>query len=108
MTVPDLSYFLWGPFFEQGPAMGLILNIVMSLAALLSGILLGIPVGLLRVIAPIWLKAPVTLLVTLIRSTPLLLLVLWLFLLIQNLSHSEDRQTRSHIENNERRLVRCV
>jgi polar amino acid transport system permease protein len=81
--VPDLSYFLWGALFEQGPAMGLILNVVMSFAALLSGILLGIPVGLLRVIAPIWLKAPITLLITLIRSTPLLLLVLWLFLLIQ-------------------------
>jgi polar amino acid transport system permease protein len=83
VTVPELSYFLWGALFEQGPAMGLILNVVMSFAALLSGILLGIPVGLLRVIAPIWLKAPITLLITLIRSTPLLLLVLWLFLLIQ-------------------------
>jgi len=84
----DITTLLWGNFFQGGPAMGLILNIVISITAIFFGALIGIPIGLGRVILPYWTIAPITLFLSIIRATPLLLLILWLFILIQVLLNS--------------------
>lgn len=63
--------------------MGLILNIVLSSVSLFVGILIGLPLGAFRVMTPLWIRAPISLILALIRATPLLLLVLWNYLFIQ-------------------------
>ncbi|MCI5144098.1 MAG: ABC transporter permease subunit [Candidatus Electrothrix sp. AR3] len=63
--------------------MGLILNMILSAVSLVVGMLIGLPLGAFRVMAPLWVRAPISLLLALIRATPLLLLVLWNYLFIQ-------------------------
>jgi ABC-type amino acid transport system permease subunit len=78
-----VTYFLWGRLLEGGPAMGLAVNLLLSAIALLGGGLIGLPLGIFRATARPSLLAPVSLVLTVIRGTPLLLLVLWTFLLVQ-------------------------
>ena len=55
----------------------------MSILALAAGSLLGIPIGVFRAMTPLWLRAPVSATLSVIRSIPLLLLVFWIFLFVQ-------------------------
>ncbi len=81
--LPSFGYFLWGSGPEGGPFAGLVVNLQMTGVALLLGVLAGIPLGVFRGLAPFWVHAPVSGVLALVRATPLLLLVLWLYLLIQ-------------------------
>ena len=81
--LPGLSYFLFGTPRDGAPVGGLALNLFLAAIALGGGSLLGVPIGLVRGLAPWWASAWLNVPLALIRSTPLLLLVLWLYLLIQ-------------------------
>ncbi len=79
----EVTSLLWGGLFSGGPVAGLALNVVLSLGALALGAFLGVPLGALRAVTPLWLHAPVALVLAVLRSTPPLLLVLWCYLFIQ-------------------------
>jgi polar amino acid transport system permease protein len=81
--IEDLTYFLWGAGARDGPVMGLVLNLLLSGVALAGGALLGVPLGVFRAVTSLRVHAPVALVLSVVRSTPLLLLVLWSFLFIQ-------------------------
>ncbi|MFO5234668.1 hypothetical protein RCL33_24795, partial [Salmonella enterica subsp. enterica serovar 1,4,[5],12:i:-] len=59
------------------------LNIFLFAVALLAGCVLGIPLGVVRSTTSIWVYAPLAVLLAIIRSVPLLLVVLWLFIFLQ-------------------------
>ena len=82
-SASDIGHLIWGGYFDGGAAGGLVLNIFMSAVALVFGGLVGIPVGVIRSTTPIWVYAPLALVLGIIRSTPLLLVVLWLFIFLQ-------------------------
>lgn len=79
----DLTQFLWGGLFSGGEPGGLIVNIVLSAFGLVAGAVIGVPLGIFRAYSPFWLRAPVAGVLSILRATPLLLLVLWTFLLVQ-------------------------
>jgi len=81
--VPDLTYFICGRLLQGGQAMGLVLNLLLSGVALVVGSLVGVPLGVFRAMTRPSLQAPLSLVLGVIRGTPLLLLVLWTYLLIQ-------------------------
>src|SRR6185295_5776184 len=58
-------------------------NVLLTFAGLACGIVIGIPLGVVRGMAPPWMHAPVTAILALVRATPLLLLILWLYLFIE-------------------------
>jgi polar amino acid transport system permease protein len=82
-SLADIGHLLWGGYFDGGPVGGLVLNVFMSVVALLIGGALGVPIGIIRSTTPIWIYGVVALPLALIRSTPLLLVVLWLFIFLQ-------------------------
>jgi len=79
----EAGQYLWGQAFEGGAAVGLVINVLLTFAGLACGIVIGIPLGVVRGMAPPWMHAPVTAILALVRATPLLLLILWLYLFIE-------------------------
>ncbi|MBR0965671.1 ABC transporter permease subunit [Bradyrhizobium diazoefficiens] len=79
----DIGHLIWGGYFQGGAAGGLVLNIFLFAVALLAGCVLGIPLGVVRSTTSIWVYAPLAVLLAIIRSVPLLLVVLWLFIFLQ-------------------------
>lgn len=82
-TAADIGHLIWGGYFDGGAVGGLILNIFMSAVALVVGGLIGVPIGVIRSTTSVWVYAPLALILAIVRSTPLLLLVLWLFIFLQ-------------------------
>ena len=79
----QLGQYFWGQAFEGGATVGLVINFLLTFAGLSAGILFGFPIGVFRALAPTWMHAPLTVVLALLRATPLLLLILWLYLFVQ-------------------------
>jgi glutamate/aspartate transport system permease protein len=77
----DLSFFRWeviGPFVAKG----LWFSVWLTIVATLGGIVLGTVLALLRLSGRPWLELPAAAYVNTMRSIPLVMVLLWFFLLI--------------------------
>jgi glutamate/aspartate transport system permease protein len=77
----DLSFFSWqvlAPFVIKG----LIFSIWLTVVATLGGIVLGTVLALMRLSGKKWLDIPAAAYVNTMRSIPLVMVLLWFFLLI--------------------------
>jgi glutamate/aspartate transport system permease protein len=77
----DLSFFDWsviGPFVTKG----FFFSIWLTVVATIGGILLGTVLALMRLSGKPWLALPATAYVNTMRSIPLVMVLLWFFLLI--------------------------
>jgi polar amino acid transport system permease protein len=76
MNSQMLVFMLVGGW-PDGPPGGLLINLLLAVAALTGGLLLALPLALARMTGRRLLALPATATVELLRSTPLLLLVFW-------------------------------
>ncbi len=77
----DLTFFDWsviGPFVLKG----FYFSIWLTVVATVGGIILGTMLALMRLSGIKWLEWPATLYVNVMRSIPLVMVLLWFFLLI--------------------------
>lgn len=77
----DLSFFSWeviGPFVAKG----FVFSIWLTIVATIGGILLGTVLALMRLSGKPWLELPAAAYVNTMRSIPLVMVLLWFFLLI--------------------------
>jgi glutamate/aspartate transport system permease protein len=77
----DLSFFSWSvlwPFVKNG----LIFSIWLTVVATVGGIVLGTVLALMRLSGKKWLELPAAAYVNTMRSIPLVMVLLWFFLLI--------------------------
>ncbi len=77
----DLSFFSWdviGPFVAKG----FVFSIWLTVVATLGGIALGTVLALMRLSGKPWLDLPAAAYVNTMRSIPLVMVLLWFFLLI--------------------------
>jgi glutamate/aspartate transport system permease protein len=77
----DLSFFDWsviGPFVTKG----LIFSLWLTVVATIGGIMLGTVLALMRLSGKQWLELPAAAYVNTMRSIPLVMVLLWFFLLI--------------------------
>ena len=68
-----LQKFVWG---------GLVFSVQLTIIATLGGILFGTLLALMRLSGKVWLMAPATFYVNGMRSIPLVMVILWFFLLV--------------------------
>ncbi|MEW6340620.1 MAG: amino acid ABC transporter permease [Paraburkholderia sp.] len=68
--------------YPHGPLGGIVLTILLSLAALVIAFPLGIMVALARVSPFPFLRAPATALVYMVRGIPLLMVIFWVYFLV--------------------------
>jgi glutamate/aspartate transport system permease protein len=77
----DLTFFDWsviGPFVTKG----FFFSIWLTLVATIGGILLGTVLALMRLSGKRWLDTPAAIYVNTMRSIPLVMVLLWFFLII--------------------------
>lgn len=77
----DYSFLSWGvvsAFFTKG----LIFSVQLTLVAMIGGIVLGTLIALMRLSGKKWLVMPAAFYVNTLRSIPLVMVILWFFLLI--------------------------
>jgi glutamate/aspartate transport system permease protein len=77
----DLSFFDWsviGPFVTKG----LIFSLWLTVVATIGGVILGTILALMRLSGKKWLEIPAAAYVNTMRSIPLVMVLLWFFLLI--------------------------
>ena len=77
----DFSFFTW-EVFRGFVLHGLIFSVQLTLVAMVGGIALGTVLALMRLSGRRWLELPATAYVDLLRSIPLVMVILWFFLLI--------------------------
>ncbi len=77
----DLSFFSWS-LFSQFIAKGLEFTIMLTVTTMIFGVILGTVLALMRVSGRRWLAWPATVYVNVMRSVPLVMVILWFFLLI--------------------------
>ena len=77
----DFSFFTW-EVFRGFVLHGLIFSVQLTLVAMVGGIALGTVLALMRLSGRRWLELPATVYVDLLRSIPLVMVILWFFLLI--------------------------
>jgi glutamate/aspartate transport system permease protein len=77
----DLSFYNW-ELFTSYIQKGLIFSIQLTIIATIGGILLGTVLALMRLSGRKWLALPATMYVNTMRSIPLVMVILWFFLLI--------------------------
>ena len=77
----DLTFFDWG-ILTQFVAKGFVFSVQLTLVAMAGGIVLGTALALMRLSAARWLVAPATAYVNGMRSIPLVMVILWFYLLI--------------------------
>jgi glutamate/aspartate transport system permease protein len=74
--------FLSGEVIRSYVASGLVFSIQLTLIAMVGGIALGTVLALMRLSGIKWLEAPATIYVDTLRSIPLVMVIMWFFLLI--------------------------
>jgi polar amino acid transport system permease protein len=84
-------YYLVGRY-PEGPLGGLALTLLLASAGLALAIPLGLLLGLARVSPWRWLSGPVTLLVYVVRGTPLLMVVFWAYFFLPSVTHVKTDQ----------------
>lgn len=77
----DFSFFTW-EFFRGFVLNGLVFSVTLTLVAMVGGILLGTVLALMRLSGIPWLAWPAAGYVNLMRSIPLVMVILWFFLLV--------------------------
>lgn len=77
----DLSFYNWA-LFTNYIQKGLIFSIQLTVIATIGGILVGTILALMRLSVKPWLVLPATAYVNTMRSIPLVMVILWFFLLI--------------------------
>jgi len=77
----DWSFFTW-ELFSSFVLKGLYFSLALTLIATIGGILLGTLLALMRLSGQKWLIIPATLYVNGMRSIPLVMVILWFFLLV--------------------------
>jgi len=77
----DWSFFTW-ELFSSFVLKGLYFSLALTLIATLGGIVLGTLLALMRLSGKKWLIWPATLYVNGMRSIPLVMVILWFFLLV--------------------------
>jgi glutamate/aspartate transport system permease protein len=77
----DFSFFNWA-IVSSFIVKGLIFSIQLTLIAMVGGILLGTALALMRLSGKPWLVTPAAAYVNTMRSIPLVMVILWFFLLI--------------------------
>ncbi len=77
----DLSFFDW-QVISRFVATGFAFSVQLTLIAMSGGIVFGTLLALLRLSERKWLDAPATVYVNAMRSIPLVMVILWFFLLI--------------------------
>jgi glutamate/aspartate transport system permease protein len=77
----DFSFLTWG-VIQGFVVKGLIFSIQLTLVAMVGGILLGTLLALMRLSGKPWLVMPAAAYVNTMRSIPLVMVILWFFLLI--------------------------
>ena len=77
----DLSFYNW-TLFTNYLQKGLIFSIQLTVIATVGGIIVGTVLALMRLSGKPWLVIPATIYVNTMRSIPLVMVLLWFFLLI--------------------------
>jgi len=77
----DLSFYNW-ELFTSYIQKGLIFSVPLTIIATIGGIVLGMVLALMRLSGKTWLALPATAYVNTMRSIPLVMVILWFFLLI--------------------------
>jgi glutamate/aspartate transport system permease protein len=77
----DLSFYNWA-LFTSYLQKGLIFSIQLTVIATVGGIIVGTVLALMRFSGKPWLVMPATIYVNTMRSIPLVMVILWFFLLI--------------------------
>jgi glutamate/aspartate transport system permease protein len=77
----DFSFFSWA-VVQSFVLKGLSFSVVLTLVAMVGGILLGTALALMRLSGKAWLVTPAAAYVNTMRSIPLVMVILWFFLLI--------------------------
>ena len=77
----DLSFYDWA-LFTSYLQKGLIFSIQLTVIATVGGIIVGTVLALMRLSGKPWLVMPATIYVNTMRSIPLVMVILWFFLLI--------------------------
>lgn len=84
-------YFLVGQY-PEGPLGGLTLTVLLSLLALLLASPVGLLLGLARVSERGWLRWPVTVLIYVVRGSPLLMVVFWAYFFLPSVTGQQTSQ----------------
>ena len=77
----DFSFLSW-EVLRSYVATGFVFSIQLTLVAMFGGIALGTVLALMRLSGRKWLELPATLYVDTLRSVPLVMVIMWFFLLI--------------------------
>jgi glutamate/aspartate transport system permease protein len=77
----DLSFFSW-ELIRSYVLSGLIFSVQLTLIAMVGGIALGTVLALMRLSGIKWLAVPATIYIDTLRSIPLVMVIMWFFLLI--------------------------
>jgi glutamate/aspartate transport system permease protein len=77
----DFSFFT-GEVFRSYVANGFVFSIQLTLIAMVGGIALGTVLALMRLSGRPWLAGPATVYVDTLRSIPLVMVIMWFFLII--------------------------
>ena len=77
----DFGFLTW-EVFRSYVLNGLIFSVQLTLIAMVGGIALGTVLALMRLSGKAWLERPATVYVDLLRSIPLVMVIMWFFLLI--------------------------
>ena len=77
----DLSFYNWA-LFTSYLQKGLIFSIQLTVIATVGGIIVGTVLALMRLSGKPWLVMPATIYVNTMRSIPLVMVILWVFLLM--------------------------
>jgi glutamate/aspartate transport system permease protein len=77
----DFSFLNWG-VISSFVAKGFIYSIQLTIVAMIGGIILGTLLALMRLSGKKWLEVPAAFYVNTLRSIPLVMVILWFFLLI--------------------------
>ena len=77
----DFAFLTWQVLFDF-VSKGLIFSFQLTLVAMIGGIALGTVLALMRLSGKKWLEVPAAAYVNLLRSVPLVMVILWFFLLI--------------------------
>ncbi len=84
MGALDFSFLNWG-VVQSFVLKGFIFSIQLTLIAMIGGIVLGTLLALMRLSGKPWLEIPAAAYVNTMRSIPLVMVILWFFLLIPKL-----------------------
>lgn len=81
LTTLDFSFLEWS-LVQNFIVKGLLFSLQLTLVAMVGGILLGTVLALMRLSGKAWLAVPAAAYVNTMRSIPLVMVILWFFLLV--------------------------